>query len=94
MDIISDSDSEGAGSIPAGVTKSTSGCIPLLDIRSFPSSIFFVAKKRTKGDKKIVGVCSGLANYIELDSTSRPILFIAVFFWVWQGYCLILLWGW
>ena len=39
-----------------------------------------MAKKLTKGDKKLFGVCSGLADYLDVDPTVMRILFIAAFF--------------
>ena len=39
-----------------------------------------MAKKLTKGDKKLFGVCSGLADYLDVDPTVVRILFIAAFF--------------
>ncbi|MEK6781342.1 MAG: PspC domain-containing protein [Bacteroidota bacterium] len=38
-----------------------------------------MAKKLTKGDKKIFGVCSGLANYFDIDPTIVRILFVIAF---------------
>lgn len=35
-----------------------------------------MAKKLTKGEKKLFGVCSGLANYFEVDPTIIRLLFI------------------
>ena len=39
-----------------------------------------MAKKLTKGDKKIFGVCSGLANYMDIDPTVMRIIFVLAFF--------------
>jgi Putative stress-responsive transcriptional regulator len=36
-----------------------------------------MAKKLTKGEKKIFGVCSGLANYFDMDPTIVRIIFLA-----------------
>lgn len=38
-----------------------------------------MAKKLTKGEKKLFGVCSGLANYFDTDPTIVRILFIVTF---------------
>jgi phage shock protein C len=39
------------------------------------------AKKLTRSkDKKIAGVCGGLANYFDIDPTIVRILFLIVFF--------------
>ena len=35
---------------------------------------------RTKKDKKLCGVCGGIAEYFELDSTLLRILFVFFFF--------------
>ncbi len=37
-------------------------------------------KKLTKGDKKIFGVCSGLANYFDMDPTVMRIIFLISLF--------------
>lgn len=37
-------------------------------------------KKLVKGERKIFGVCSGLANYFGTDPTILRILFVAAFF--------------
>lgn len=34
-------------------------------------------KRLVKGEKKIFGVCSGLANYFDMDPTVVRVLFIA-----------------
>ncbi len=39
-----------------------------------------MAKKLVKGDKKIFGVCSGLANYFDTDPTIMRVLFVVAFF--------------
>jgi phage shock protein C len=33
-------------------------------------------KKLVKGDKKLFGVCSGLANYFEIDPTIMRLVFL------------------
>lgn len=38
-----------------------------------------MAKKLTKGEKKIFGVCSGLANYLDIDPTVMRIIFVLAF---------------
>ncbi|MCB0489489.1 MAG: PspC domain-containing protein [Cyclobacteriaceae bacterium] len=35
-----------------------------------------MAKKLVKGEKKLFGVCSGLANYFDVDPTIMRVLFI------------------
>jgi phage shock protein C len=35
-----------------------------------------MAKKLVKGEKKLFGVCSGLANYFEIDPTVMRLLFL------------------
>jgi phage shock protein C len=37
-------------------------------------------KKLVKGEKKIFGVCSGLANYFDIDPTIMRLLFVVAFF--------------
>ena len=37
-------------------------------------------KKLTKGDKKIFGVCSGLANYFDIDPTIVRVIFLVALF--------------
>jgi phage shock protein C len=39
-----------------------------------------MAKQLKKGDKKIFGVCSGLANYFDMDPTVMRILFLVAVF--------------
>ena len=39
-----------------------------------------MAKKLIKGDKKIFGVCSGLANYFDMDPTVMRIMFLVALF--------------
>ena len=38
-----------------------------------------MAKKLIKGEKKIFGVCSGLANYLDIDPTVMRLIFVAAF---------------
>ena len=38
-----------------------------------------MAKRLVKGDKKLFGVCSGLANYFDVDPTIVRVLFIVGF---------------
>lgn len=35
-----------------------------------------MAKRLVKGEKKLFGVCSGLANYFDVDPTIMRVLFI------------------
>ena len=39
-----------------------------------------MAKRLVKGEKKIFGVCSGLANYFDTDPTIMRLLFVIAFF--------------
>ncbi len=39
-----------------------------------------MTKRLVKGDKKLFGVCSGLANYFEMDPTVMRVLFVLAFF--------------
>lgn len=39
-----------------------------------------MAKKLVKGQKMIFGVCSGIANYLDIDPTIMRILFVLAFF--------------
>lgn len=39
-----------------------------------------MAKRLVKGEKKLFGVCSGLANYFDMDPTVMRILFLVAFF--------------
>jgi phage shock protein C len=39
-----------------------------------------MAKKLVKGEKKLFGVCSGLANYMDIDPTVMRIIFVLAFF--------------
>ncbi len=38
-----------------------------------------MAKKLVKGEKKLFGVCSGLANYFDVDPTTMRIIFVGAF---------------
>lgn len=38
-----------------------------------------MAKRLVKGEKKIFGVCSGLANYFDMDPTVMRLLFVFAF---------------
>jgi phage shock protein C len=42
-------------------------------------------KRLVKGEKKLFGVCSGLANYFELDPTVIRIAFLLMFFGLGTG---------
>jgi len=35
-----------------------------------------MAKRLVKGEKKIFGVCSGLANYFDIDPTIMRVIFV------------------
>jgi phage shock protein C len=49
-----------------------------------------MAKRLVKGDKKIFGVCSGLADYFDLDPTVVRILFLVSVFMFGTGILLYL----
>lgn len=44
-----------------------------------------MAKRLVKGEKKLFGVCSGLANYFDVDATLVRALFIITFLMVGTG---------
>ncbi len=48
-------------------------------------------KKLIKGDKKLFGVCSGLANYFDMDSTVMRIIFLVAVFMFGTGILLYLI---
>ncbi len=48
-------------------------------------------KKLIKGDKKILGVCSGLANYFDMDPTVMRIIFLVAVFMFGTGILLYLI---
>lgn len=50
-----------------------------------------MAKRLVKGDKKLFGVCSGLANYFDLDPTVMRIIFIVGFLFFGTGLLLYLI---
>ena len=52
---------------------------------------FYMAKRLVKGDKKIFGVCSGLANYFDMDPTVMRIIFIVAVFMFGTGILLYLI---
>jgi phage shock protein C len=39
-----------------------------------------MAKRLVKGEKKLFGVCSGLANYFDMDPTVMRVIFLVAFF--------------
>ena len=49
-----------------------------------------MAKRLVRGEKKIFGVCSGLANYFDVDPTIVRILFIVAFLFAGTGLLLYL----
>ncbi|MFZ5999422.1 MAG: PspC domain-containing protein [Bacteroidota bacterium] len=49
-----------------------------------------MAKRLVKGDKKLFGVCSGLANYFDMDPTVMRIIFLVGFFCFGTGLLLYL----
>jgi phage shock protein PspC (stress-responsive transcriptional regulator) len=44
-----------------------------------------MAKRLVKGEKKLFGVCSGLANYFDVDPTLVRALFLIAFLMVGTG---------
>ncbi|GIL23818.1 MAG: PspC family transcriptional regulator [Bacteroidota bacterium] len=50
-----------------------------------------MAKRLVKGDKKLFGVCSGLANYFDLDPTVMRIIFVVAFLFFGTGLLLYLI---
>ena len=50
-----------------------------------------MAKRLVKGEKKIFGVCSGLANYFDMDPTVIRILFVVAFVFFGAGFLLYLI---
>jgi phage shock protein C len=50
-----------------------------------------MAKRLVRGDKKIFGVCSGLANYFDMDPTVMRIIFLVAFFMFGTGLILYLI---
>jgi phage shock protein C len=45
-------------------------------------------KRLVKGEKKIFGVCSGLANYFDMDPTVMRIIFLVAFLCFGTGFVL------
>jgi phage shock protein PspC (stress-responsive transcriptional regulator) len=52
-----------------------------------------MAKRLVKGEKKIFGVCSGLATYLDLDPTIVRVLFLVAFLIFGTGGILYLILG-
>jgi phage shock protein C len=50
-----------------------------------------MAKRLVKGEKKLFGVCSGLANYFDIDPTIMRILFLAAFLFFGTGLLLYII---
>ena len=50
-----------------------------------------MATRLVKGDKKLFGVCSGLANYFDLDPTIMRIIFIVALLFFGTGLLLYLI---
>jgi len=50
-----------------------------------------MAKRLVKGEKKLFGVCSGLANYFDIDPTIMRVLFLAAFLFFGTGLILYLI---
>ena len=50
-----------------------------------------MAKRLVKGEKKLFGVCSGLANYFDIDPTIMRIIFIAAFLFCGTGLLLYII---
>ncbi len=49
-----------------------------------------MAKRLVKGEKKIFGVCSGLANYFDIDPTVMRLIFVGAFIFFGVGLLLYL----
>lgn len=50
-----------------------------------------MVKHLKKGEKKIFGVCSGLANYFDMDPTVMRVIFLLAFLFAGVGLLLYLL---
>ncbi len=50
-----------------------------------------MAKRLVRGEKKLLGVCSGLANYFDIDPTVMRIIFLAAFLFFGTGALLYLI---
>jgi phage shock protein C len=50
-----------------------------------------MAKRLVRGEKKLLGVCSGLANYFDVDPTIMRIIFLAAFLFFGTGALLYLI---
>jgi phage shock protein PspC (stress-responsive transcriptional regulator) len=49
-----------------------------------------MTKRLVRGEKKIFGVCSGLANYLGIDPTIMRVLFVVAFLFFGTGLLLYL----
>lgn len=50
-----------------------------------------MAKRLVKGEKKIFGICSGLANYFDIDPTIMRLLFVGAFIFFGTGFLLYII---
>ena len=50
-----------------------------------------MANRLTRGEKKIFGVCSGLANYFDMDPTVMRIIFLVALFMFGTGVLLYII---
>ena len=50
-----------------------------------------MVKRLTKGEKKLFGVCSGLANYFDLDPTVVRVIFLVALFMFGSGILLYII---
>ena len=50
-----------------------------------------MAKRLVKGEKKIFGICSGLANYFDLDPTVMRLIFVGAFIFFVTGFLLYII---
>jgi phage shock protein PspC (stress-responsive transcriptional regulator) len=50
-----------------------------------------MAKRLVRGEKKLFGVCSGLANYLDIDPTVMRIIFLVSFLFFGTGALLYLI---
>jgi phage shock protein C len=50
-----------------------------------------MAKRLVKGEKKLFGVCSGLANYLDVDPTVMRVIFLVALFMFGTGLLLYII---
>ena len=64
-------------------TKTYNGMKPFRNFNSQNKPI--MAKRLVRGEKKLFGVCSGVANYFDIDPTLMRILFLVAFLFFGTG---------